>query len=88
MGENSIQPEDSGSVASALLCPRDTNGDDDYHLCRMYNGCQIERATLTDEEAKEFRRHAEKFEYTEWLGTIRGYRSRDGRVLIEQIEPA
>lgn len=85
----------SGSASNALLCRRDTNGDGDCHRCHMHNGCpfsvftrcQIERATMSDEEAKEFRRHAEKFEYSEWMGTIKGYRNRDGRVLIEQYEP-
>lgn len=77
------------------LCKRDTDNDGNCEKCHAHGGCpfslfrhcDIDRAKLTDEEVRAFKKTAVKFEYTEWLGTIHGWRDRDGRVLIEQIEP-
>jgi hypothetical protein len=78
------------------VCRRDTNGDGDCERCAKHGGCpmllfrprHIDRAVMSDEQIRDFKRSSSKFEYREWLGTIRGWRSPDGRVLIEQVEPA
>lgn len=40
--------------------------------------------TMTPEQVEEFKREAKPFEYSEQLGTIKGYRNRDGKVLITE----
>jgi hypothetical protein len=75
-----------------LLCKRDTNGDGDCHLCHRCGGCpvvlfrpcEIDAAMMTDDQVREFKRDAQPFEYTEELGTIKGFRNRDGKVLITE----
>ncbi len=77
-------------------CVRDTNGDGDCQRCsklgcplQVFSPVMLDRAVMSDEDAAKFRANAEPFEYKEpWLGTIKGYRSKDGKVLIEQGEPA
>jgi hypothetical protein len=39
---------------------------------------------MTDDQVTEFKRDAQPFEYTEELGTIKGFRNRDGKVLITE----
>lgn len=76
-------------------CLRDTNGDGDCERCvrlgcplRVFCPVMLDRAVMSEKEAAAFRANAEPFEYTEpWLGTIKGWRSRDGTVLIERCEP-
>lgn len=78
-------------------CIRDTDGNGDCHRCAKHSGCpmglfrrcHIEAAMMNDpEQIRAFKRNAEHFEYREWLGVVRGWRHRDGRVLVEQCEPA
>lgn len=83
-------------MTEPTLCQRDTNGDGNCHRCQYHGGCpftlfrpcHIDRAKMTDEQIREFKRSAVRFTYTEWLGTVRGWRSKDGHVLIDQVEPA
>lgn len=73
-------------------CKRDTDGDGDCSQCTrcggcplgMFRRCEIDAAILSASQIEEFKRDAQWFEYTEFLGTIRGYRHRDGRVLITE----
>ena len=44
----------------------------------------IEAAVLPDDS--EFKKDAEPFEYADELGVIRGYRHKDGTLLITEIE--
>ena len=76
-------------------CVRDTNGDGDCSRCSSV-GCplqvfcpvMLDRAIMSDADAAKFRANAEPFEYKEpWLGAVKGWRSKDGKVLIEQCEP-
>ena len=75
-----------------LECKYDTNNDGDCSLCTRCGGCpvglfkksEIDAAQMTAEEIQTFKRDAQWFDYTELLGTIQGYRHRDGRVLIEK----
>jgi hypothetical protein len=76
-------------------CDRDTNDDGDCARCSKI-GCpllvfcpvMLDRAVMSDAEAAKFRANAEPFEYKEpWLGTIKGYRSKEGMVLIEKCSP-
>ena len=75
-----------------LQCKRDTDGDGDCAQCtrcggcpvRLFRPCAVDGAMMTEEQVEEFKRDAKWFEYTEVLGTIRGYRHRDGRVLITE----
>ena len=47
----------------------------------------LDRAKMSDQEAAKFRANAERFTYTErWLGSITGWRAKDGSVLIESYE--
>jgi hypothetical protein len=39
---------------------------------------------MTAWQVEEFKKDAQWFEYTELLATIKGYRHRDGRVLITE----
>lgn len=48
----------------------------------------LDKSKMTDEESSKFRANAESFVYSEpWIGRIEGYRSKDGRVLIDRCEP-
>jgi len=84
-----------GSSKPEKPCVRDTNGDGYCSRCSSV-GCplqvfcpvMLDRSAMSDEDAAKFRAVAEPFEYKEpWLGTIKGYRSREGKVLIERCEP-
>ena len=49
----------------------------------------VDKTTMSDAEVVRFRANAERFEYKEpWLGTIKGWRTKDGKVLIDHCEPA
>ena len=71
-------------------CKHDSNNDGDCHKCdrcggcplTLFRRCEIDAATMQANEVEAFKRDAQFFEYTEFLGTIRGYRHRDGRVLV------
>jgi hypothetical protein len=75
-------------------CNRDTDGDGDCNWCVRHSGCpfvmfkksMIDAATMSAEEIAEFKKNSQPFRYVEWLGVIRGFRDRDGRVLIENME--
>lgn len=55
---------------------------------QLFCPVMLDKTAISDQEAAAFRANAEPFTYTEpWLGTIRGHRSRDGKVLIDRCEP-
>lgn len=75
-------------------CIRDTDGDGDCNRCVRHSGCpfavfsksMIDSSKMTPEEIHEFKQNAQPFKYVEWLGVIKGFRDRAGRVLIENME--
>lgn len=84
------------SMKANSVCVRDTDGDGDCHRCQkhgcplqVFRPCMVDRMTMSQSEVAKFKTNAERFEYREpWLGVVRGYRSKEGMVLIEQLEPS
>lgn len=74
------------------ICHRDNNNDGDCARCyqegcplSVFKKCTLDKAVMTDEEMRAFKRTAERFTYSEdWLGTIKGWRNKEGVVLIEE----
>jgi hypothetical protein len=82
-------------VGAVNPCVRDTNGDGDCERChsigcpiRVFSRAMIDKMAMSDADVAKFRANAEAFTYSEsWLGTIKGCRSKDGRVLIDVCRP-
>lgn len=78
-----------------LRCRLDTNGDGDCLRCRVigcplqvFRHCMVDQTVMSRSDIERFKNDSEKFEYKEpWLGVIRGYRNKEGKVLIERLEP-
>lgn len=76
-----------------MKCRHDSNQDGDCHLCQRVGGCPvglfkriaIDAATMSPEQIAEFKQDARLFEYNEPMGQVRGYRHRDGRILVTSI---
>lgn len=77
-------------------CTLDTNGDGDCPRClknggcpmSLFRWCHVSEAVVNDvEQRRAFKRESKRFEYREQLGVVRGWRHKDGRVLVEQCEP-
>lgn len=76
-------------------CIRDTDGDGDCARCQkigcpllLFKHCMIDQVVMSSTDIAKFKANAEKFEYREsWSGIIRGWRNKEGKVLIEKLEP-
>ncbi len=78
------------------ICIRDTDNDGDCAFCHrlgcpmmIFSPVLLDAALMTEEESINFRANASFFIYEEpGLGTVRGYRNREGKVLLIDCKPS